>query len=122
MRSVAPLTDGSRTPGVYRVLGDPDSIRQALAEAAWVPAVLPPTTTTHDFYAAIAVALGLPDYFGRNLDALWDCLGDLDTPTALVLTDWTRLARARPKAWEAILAVLTERCEQPPAFAVVLVS
>jgi RNAse (barnase) inhibitor barstar len=30
-----------------------------------------------DFYDAVAVALSFPDWFGRNLDALYDSLRDL---------------------------------------------
>lgn len=38
-------------------------------------------------YDRIAVSFDFPDYFGRNLDALFDCLTDLseDTCVALVL-------------------------------------
>jgi hypothetical protein len=38
----------------------------------------------------------------------------------LVLTDWTRLPRARPDRWASIMATLTERTLIAPAFAVVL--
>ncbi len=120
MSDIAGLTDGSRTPGVYRILGDPIRIDSALSRAGWATAVLPAVETTHDFYAQIAGVLQFGDYFGRNLDALWDCLTDLEEPTALILSDWTRLARARPRKWAAILDVLAERCALPPAFAVVL--
>lgn len=34
--------------------------------------------TSTDFFEAIAVALDLPAYFGRNWDALYDCISDLD--------------------------------------------
>ena len=30
-----------------------------------------------EFYDAVAAALGFPDWFGHNLDALADCLRDL---------------------------------------------
>lgn len=70
--------------------------------------------------ARLAAALSFPDYFGGNLDALWDALTDVEQPTALILTEWTRYARARPERWAAILAVLTERTAGPPAFAVLL--
>ncbi|MBR3234281.1 MAG: barstar family protein [Atopobiaceae bacterium] len=36
--------------------------------------------TIHDY---LRVTLGLPEYYGKNLDALQDCLGDIDTPTRL---------------------------------------
>ena len=31
----------------------------------------------------IAEKLGFPDYYGKNLDALYDCLTDIDIPTAV---------------------------------------
>lgn len=34
--------------------------------------------TEDDFFKAIASSLSFPDYFGENLDALYDCLNDLD--------------------------------------------
>jgi RNAse (barnase) inhibitor barstar len=114
------LTDGSLTPGVYRLLGQPDVIDSALARAGWRSVVVPPSSRISEFYAVLSTALQLPDYFGRNLDALWDCLNDLDAPTALILSDWTRLARARPDTWTKIMNVLAERCAITPAFAVVL--
>jgi RNAse (barnase) inhibitor barstar len=120
MISIEGLVDGSLAPGVYRVLGPADSIVRVLEDAGWRPAVLASSGSTSDFYDHLASALRLPDWFGRNLDALWDVLTDLSAPTALVLTDWTRLARARPERWSSILATLTERTLITPAFAVVL--
>lgn len=37
--------------------------------------------TYDDFYRLAALELNLPDYFGNNLDALWDSLtGDIELP------------------------------------------
>lgn len=108
-------------PGIHRVLADPEVIVATLPAAGWRTAVVPGVSSTAEFYTAIAAALGFGDYFGRNLDALWDCLTDLDRPTAVVLLDWDRYARAHPRHWSAIQAVLQERTEQQPAFAVLLV-
>ena len=89
-------TDSDRPrAGVFRLLGRPTLIAAALAEDGWRTALLDPVDTLDGFYDEVAAALGLPAYFGRNLDALWDCLTDLDGPTALVLADWTR-AGPRP--------------------------
>lgn len=120
MSTVAGLVDGSMTPGVYRVLADPATIESAVSAAGWRSAVLASTATTHDFYTEISCALGFGDYFGRNLDALWDSLTDLGQPTVLILTDWVRFARARPERWADILAIFDERSELSPPFAVVL--
>ena len=37
-------------------------------------------------YGYLAAELRFPAYFGRNLDALHDCLTDIGAPTRLILT------------------------------------
>lgn len=44
-----------------------------------------------DFHAALASALSFPDDYGNNLDALYDCLTELDQDIRLILTDWHHL-------------------------------
>ena len=39
---------------------------------------------THD---SLAEAFGFPEYYGRNLDALHDCLCEIGEETAIVMTD-----------------------------------
>lgn len=70
--------------------------------------------------AAIGTALGFPDHYGRNLDALWDCLTDLDGPTALVWSGWEDAAVADPGDWARIMQVLRERTDEDPPFLLVL--
>jgi RNAse (barnase) inhibitor barstar len=106
--------------GVYRLLGPAPAIADALSAAGWSAVLVPPSVSTAQFYRELAGAAGLPSWFGGNLDALWDSLTDLTGPTALVLAQWTRLARAEPTGWPRILAVLEERTRTDPPFAVVL--
>jgi len=41
--------------------------------------------TIKDFHTEIQLVLELPDYYGKNLDALWDCLtGCIPTPLTLI--------------------------------------
>jgi RNAse (barnase) inhibitor barstar len=62
---------------------------------------------------ALLVALGellsFPDYFGRNLDAFNDCLGDVDISElgglVLVLDDFGSFASAFPREPQAILDI-----------------
>ncbi len=68
----------------------------------------------------VGSALGFPAYYGRNLDALWDCLTDLTVPTALVWSGWQDLAVNHPDDWAAVLRVLSDRVRIAPAFTVVL--
>ena len=44
-------------------------------------------STVHDY---LRVTLGFPEHYGKNLDALSDCLGDISEPTRLyVMRDAT---------------------------------
>ena len=56
------------------------------------------------------VTLRFPDYYGQNLNALNDCLGDLDVPTdggvALVLLRYDRFAELNPGPAQAVLDIL----------------
>lgn len=71
--------------------------------------------------AEIGRALDFPHHYGRNLDALWDCLTDLERPTALVWSGWEEAAVADPGDWARIMQVLRERTQEPdPPFALVL--
>ncbi len=42
--------------------------------------------TADAIYDYLAAELRFPAYFGRNLDALHDCLTDISVPTRLILT------------------------------------
>ncbi|WP_335936391.1 barstar family protein [Streptomyces sp. PTD5-9] len=91
-----------------------------LAAAEW--------TTERDMHRAIAAALDFPDYYGHNLDALNDCLGDVacyggydGTPkgsgqgsTGLVLafTDYDRFATACPGAAQTVLDIIADQARR----------
>ena len=68
--------------------------------------------TTHQLMSAIASALRFPDYFGYNLDALYDCLTDLswlpDGDYVLVWQDPGALRAADGPAYDAIATVLAD--------------
>jgi RNAse (barnase) inhibitor barstar len=78
-----------------------------------------------EFLDRIAEALHFPDYFGRNLDALADCLADVgkDSEGVVLLWDgWGPFARRDPEAFAAVREVLAERAtdERTGPFAVLL--
>jgi RNAse (barnase) inhibitor barstar len=60
-----------------------------------------------DMHRALAARLEFPAYYGHNLDALNDCLGDIDIPeaggVALVLWRFDRFARLSvERAWQVL--------------------
>lgn len=64
-------------------------------------------------HAALSDALGFPGYYGRNLDALADCLGEV-SDTQLVLEDCARAAAQMPEAWPGFLAVFLDAAQNNP--------
>lgn len=109
------------TGGVHRVPADAAAVAAELAEAGWQAVVVPAARTGAELWDGFADALGLPGWFGRNLDALDEVLGDREVPTALVLARWWVFARARPERWDALLHLLRARAEQAqPPLVVVL--
>ncbi|HEV7624912.1 MAG TPA: barstar family protein, partial [Streptomyces sp.] len=86
------LFEGTVPPGVYRCRSvGPDALLQADA-SNWVGAVidLSDVTDKAEFMNRCVIGLELPDWFGRNWDALADSLTDLswwgETNGYLVMT------------------------------------
>ncbi|MEV6227021.1 barstar family protein [Saccharopolyspora shandongensis] len=65
----------------------------------------------------IAAVLNFPEWTGRNLDALYDCLTDLswlpEGEHVLVWSGFQALAEHDPKAFGRINAVLRDAAEHP---------
>jgi ribonuclease inhibitor len=64
----------------------------------------------HDY---LKKALGFPSWYGRNLDALFDLLGELG-PTRLVLENVSALEALGPYG-QALLSTLRDAAEENPA-------
>ncbi len=60
----------------------------------------------HDY---LARKLDFPDYYGKNLDALEDCLGDIYTPTRIVLV---RDEHGAKRWFDAIVEVVRESAQR----------
>lgn len=69
----------------------------------------------HDLLAA---RLGLPEYYGRNLDALYDALTERAEPTRLVLLHREELAERLGEYAGALLETLEDADRANPALEV----
>lgn len=116
------LLAGRTPPGVYRwhsSLSEQDAAAAA-ERAGWRLARLGRVVDTREeALAALGETLGFPEHYGRNLDALWDCLRDLPAPTILLWDGWGRLARSAGSDVRRLLGVLGDRAAQG-GFAVLL--
>lgn len=70
--------------------------------------------TKQQLHAALASALRFPEWYGHNLDALYDCLTDLDEAVHLYIVDWQQL----PEWKAAFRAVFDDAENDSPVFTV----
>ena len=78
--------------------------RVQLSAAAW--------NTPEKAHADLAQALNFPEYYGHNLDALHDCLTDMND-TQLVITDCAA-ASGQMEKWPGFLSVFFDSVEENP--------
>ena len=72
-------------------------------------------TSRGELYALFAEALELPDWFGQNLDALYDCLGDVADEVVIDLAHRDALADALGEDYcERFLSLLLRLADENP--------
>ncbi|MCW2829446.1 MAG: hypothetical protein JWP31_138 [Aeromicrobium sp.] len=122
--SFASLLAGTTSSGLFSWRGPADRDLATAAEAAgWRVLHLDTReiSSVGDFYDRIASQWALPAWFGRNLDALFDVLGDLAAqPTIVVWTGLGRLADVDPVQASAVVDVLRDAAGQAAAFGVIV--
>ena len=74
--------------------------------------------TIRSFYGQIAKALHFPDYFGKNLDALDECLADLswieqENAVLIIQEAHEFLKKEKPEKREAVLDIFNNITENP---------
>ncbi|GFH38561.1 barstar family protein [Streptomyces pacificus] len=76
------------------------------------------------FMERCATGLGLPPWFGRNWDALADCLTDLpgQEGTLVLVTRWQEYAAARPGEWRLAQDVFGRAVDTMPGRLAVLLA
>ncbi|MCB0907340.1 MAG: barstar family protein [Nocardioidaceae bacterium] len=117
MSGLAALLAGKKDAGIYTWHSGfgPADVKHTVEHANWTFAHVDGWhgDTKREFMEDIAEALGFPDHFGKNFDALADCLRDVecgDCQGTLLLWDgWGPLARHEEEAFEKIIKVLEER-------------
>lgn len=104
----------------------PDAAR-ALADArdrGALAHLVGPVTSKAEALDAIGVALNFPAWYGRNLDALHDCLVDLSwqdpAEHVLVWAGHRQLQAADPEGYRAVLAVLDDAASSGRTLSVLL--
>ncbi len=117
MSGLAAILAGHTAPGVYRWHGAfhaPD-VQHTVEHAGWhfgyVDGWLAQTKV--EFLEAVGQALDFPSYYGRNLDALADCLrvppqADVEG-TVLLWDGWGPLATDDRATFDGVLSVFLER-------------
>ena len=73
-------------------------------------------TDRPSLHAELRSVLELPDYYGRNLDALYDCLTDIFEPTTLLIVDSEQLNTALGDYSAKLLATLKDASEENTHF------
>jgi RNAse (barnase) inhibitor barstar len=118
MSGLAALLAGGVQPGVYRwhAMFEADDVRHTVELAGWRFAHY--SGWLHEdkaeVLAGLGAALSFPDHYGRNLDALADCLREVAAPsggTLLLWDGWAPFARADRRAFDATLNALRTRVE-----------
>lgn len=125
MSGLARLLAGHGDPGVYRwhAAFDVTDVRRAAEQAGYRLSHLDGWTqqTKAEVLQGFGESLDFPDWYGRNLDALADCLADVLEPTVLLWDGWGVLARADQAAFAAVIEILADRARTGPvAFTVLL--
>lgn len=72
-----------------------------------------------DAHEALAKVLSFPAYYGKNLDALYDCLRGLEE-TTLTVTDCACVRAAMPEKWDMFEETLTDAAARSRRLQVIL--
>ncbi len=77
--------------------------------------------TVNDFHTEIAALLRLPEWYGRNLDALWDLLtGHVDTNVKLIWKNHSVSKDRLGNEFDKIISVFLDLRKSEPDFEFIL--
>jgi ribonuclease inhibitor len=69
-------------------------------------------TSREEAHAYLAKRLSFPDYYGRNLDALHDCLTELQEPTDLIIYQYAAMKSQLGAYAARMMTVLTGAAQE----------
>jgi RNAse (barnase) inhibitor barstar len=120
MSGLAGLLAHKHPSGVYQwhTAFAPADVQHTVEHAGWRFAYVDGWThqDKESFLDSVAEALSFPDHFGKNFDALADCLRDLTGAGLILLWDgWAPLARSDPSAFDTAIDVFSARATDDPA-------
>ena len=98
--------------GVRRTERRIDDLEQLADALHWrcIPLDGAEVTDKDGFLEQCAEAVGLPEWFGMNWDALEECLGEMDVDTVGVVvlwSDWSEFAEAEPTEFATAIDVFS---------------
>ena len=73
--------------------------------------------TCHDYIARI---MRLPDYYGHNLDALYDCLGEYTDECTVIIMNKTILLMYLDQYGEQLLQTFRDAAAEPGSFSLIV--
>lgn len=115
MSGLAAVLAGRHAPGVFRwhAAYDAADVRHTVEHAGWRFAYVDGWThqSKLEVLTELGTALGFPDYYGRNLDALHDCLGDLEGRHVLLWDGWGTLARLNERSFNLVVRTLGDHTD-----------
>lgn len=110
MSGLARVLAGKAPPGVYQwhAAHQVPDVEHAVDHAGWGFGYVDGwhLGSKQEWLEAVGLALDFPDHYGRNLDALADCLSDLGGHTVLLWDGWSTLARADEGTFASVLHIL----------------
>lgn len=112
------------TPGVHLLdevtRSRKDDLAAAWRQAGWRVVTVSGGATLPQTLRLLGDALDLPDHYGVNLDALWDCLSEREGPTAVLWTGWQGFHEHHRDDWNRLIEVLIDASREDPGLAVLL--
>jgi ribonuclease inhibitor len=78
-------------------------------------------SSLEDVHSILAKNLNFPDHYGNNLDALFDCISELDVPLKIVWKNYSKTKNKLGKKLEQIYNVLLEYSVEEPDFQIKLI-